>query len=109
MTSATSGAPIVFFDIAGPDAARLKDFYAGNFGWNIDANNMIATGSLDGAIRQDPNEKILYIGVADLDAAIAKVNASGGKVVTPKIPIPTGVFVLFTDPAGNRMGLVQLK
>jgi hypothetical protein len=109
MTSATSGAPIVFFDIAGPDAATLKAFYAGNFGWSIDADNLIKAGALDGALRQDPAEKIIYIGVPDLDAAIAKVNASGGKVVTPKIPIPTGTFVLFADPAGNRMGLVQLK
>jgi len=109
MISASSGAPIVFFDIAGPDAAKLREFYAGNFGWSIDGNNLVKAGSLDGALRQDPPEKIIYIGVADLDAAIAKVNASGGKVVTPKIPIPTGTFVLFTDPAGNRMGLVQLK
>jgi hypothetical protein len=109
MTSATAGAPIVFFDIAGPDAAKLKEFYAGNFGWSIDRNNLIKAGSLDGALRQDPPEKIVYIGVPDLDAVIAKVNASGGKVITPKIPIPTGTFALFTDPAGNRMGLVQLK
>jgi predicted enzyme related to lactoylglutathione lyase len=109
VTSAETGAPIVFFDIAGPDAATLREFYAGNFGWRIDANNLVQAGTLDGALRQDPAEKIIYIGVPDLDAAIAKVNASGGKVVTPKIPIPTGTFVLFTDPAGNRMGLVQLK
>ncbi len=102
-------APIVFFDIAGPDAAKLKEFYAGNFGWDIDAANAIKTPHLDGTLRQDPPEKILYIGVPDLDAAMQKVTASGGAIVTPKIPIPAGVFVLFTDPAGNRMGLVQLK
>jgi predicted enzyme related to lactoylglutathione lyase len=36
-------APIVFFDIAGPDAAKLKNFYAGIFGWEIDAANGITT------------------------------------------------------------------
>ncbi|MEJ1967765.1 MAG: VOC family protein [Rhizomicrobium sp.] len=102
-------APIVFFDIAGPDAAKLKDFYAGNFGWTIDAANAIKTPGLDGTLRQDPPEKIIYIGVPDIDAAMAKIRASGGEIVTPKIPIPTGVFVLFKDPAGNRMGLVQAK
>src|SRR4029079_6642271 len=78
---APSPAPIVFFDIAGPDAAKLKDFYASNFGWGIDANNMIKTPNLEGTLRQDPPEKIIYIGVSDLDAAMAKVTASGGKVV----------------------------
>lgn len=105
----TSPAPIVFFDIAGPDAAKLKDFYASNFGWDIDGMSMVKTPNLEGTLRQDPPEKILYIGVSDLDAAMKNVEASGGKIVTPKIPIPTGTFVLFTDPAGNRMGLVQSK
>jgi predicted enzyme related to lactoylglutathione lyase len=107
MTAPQSGAPIVFFDIAGPDAAKLKAFYASNFGWSIDAANLIKTPALDGTLRQDPPEKILYVGVTDLDAAMAKVKASGGEIVTPKITIPTGVFALFKDPAGNRMGLFQ--
>ena len=104
-----TAAPIVFFDIAGPDAAKLKEFYAGNFGWDIDAALGIKTPRLDGTLRQDPPEKIIYIGVTDIDGAMRKVTASGGEIVSPKIPIPAGVFVLFKDPAGNRMGLVQLK
>ena len=104
-----TSAPIVFFDIAGPDAAKLKEFYAGNFGWDIDAANRIKTPGLDGTLRQDPPEKIIYIGVDNIDDAMKKVAASGGEIVSPKIPIPAGVFVLFKDPAGNRMGLVQLK
>jgi predicted enzyme related to lactoylglutathione lyase len=104
-----NSAPIVFFDIAGPDAAKLKAFYAANFGWAIDDKLGITTPKLDGTLRQDPPEKIIYIGVANLDDAMKKVAASGGTIVTPKIPIPTGTFALFTDPAGNRMGLVELK
>jgi len=109
-TMTNTGAPIVFFDIAGPDAARLKDFYASNFGWDIAPSNMIQTPQLPGTLRQDPPEKILYIGVTDLDAAMAKVKASGGTIETPKLPTPTGEqFVLFKDPAGNRMGMVGIK
>jgi predicted enzyme related to lactoylglutathione lyase len=108
--AAKQAAPIVFFDIAGPDAAKLKEFYAGNFAWDIAPSNMIKTPNLEGTLRQDPPEKIIYIGVADLDAAIAKVEATGGKVETPKLPTPSGEqFVLFRDPAGNRMGLVGTK
>jgi predicted enzyme related to lactoylglutathione lyase len=109
MPSTSPPAPIVFFDIAGPDAAKLKAFYAGNFGWSLGVNGPIKTGNLDGALRQDPAEKILYIGVPDIDAAMKNVAASGGAIVTSKISIPSGVFVLFTDPAGNRMGLFQAK
>ena len=61
-------------------------------------------------LRQDPPEKILYIGVADLGAAIARVTASGGTIDTPKLPTATGErFVLFKDPAGNRLGLAGIK
>ncbi len=105
-----SSSPIVFFDIAGPDTAKLKAFYAENFGWDIDGTGGIATPHLAGTLRQDPPEKIIYLGVADLDAAIAKVKASGGTIETPKLPTPAGeTFVLFRDPAGNRMGMVQTK
>jgi uncharacterized protein len=103
-------APIVFFDIAGPDAAKLKSFYASIFDWAIDANNAIKTGALDGTLRQDPTEKILYIGVPDINAALAKITAEGGAVAMPRTVIPNVViFALFTDPAGNRMGLVEQK
>jgi len=103
-------APIVFFDIAGPDAAKLKSFYAGVFDWNIDANNSIKTGALDGTLRQDPPEKIIYVGVPDINAALEKIKAAGGTVDMPRTVIPNVViFALFKDPAGNRMGLVETK
>jgi predicted enzyme related to lactoylglutathione lyase len=102
--------PIVFFDIAGPDAAQLKTFYSENFGWSIDAANGITTPTLKGTLRQDPAEKIIYIGVPEIDAALAKIVASGGSVAVPRMVVPNVVtFALFNDPAGNRMGLVELK
>ena len=107
---AVSPAPIVFFDVAGPDAAKLKSFYAGNFGWGIDAANGITTPGLKGTLRQDPAETIVYVGVPDVDAALKKIVASGGSVVMPRTVVPNVVtFALFKDPAGNRMGLVETK
>jgi hypothetical protein len=104
-----TSAPIVFFDIAGPDAAKLKSFYSSNFGWAIDANNGIDTGALKGTLRQDPTEKVIYIGVPDINAALERIKQSGGTVAMPRMVIPNVVtFALFTDPAGNRMGLVEI-
>ncbi len=105
----STGASIVFFDVAGPDAAKLHAFYSTIFGWNIDANNGIKTPKLDGTIRQDPAEKIIYIGVPDINAALAQITAAGGTVDTPRMVVPNVVtFALFKDPAGNRMGLVEI-
>jgi predicted enzyme related to lactoylglutathione lyase len=105
--------PIVFFDIAGPDAAALKNFYAGVFDWSIDGMLAIAgtsTGGLAGTLREDPAEKIIYLGTADIDATLKAIAAAGGKVDLPRTVIPQVVtFALFRDPAGNRMGLVETK
>ena len=101
-------APIVFFDIAGPETAKLKEFYAGNFGWDIDAADGITTPGLKGTLRQDPPETLIYLGVPDIDVALNKIVASGGGIVLPRTVVPNVVtFALFKDPAGNRMGLVE--
>ena len=108
-SAAVTPAPIVFFDIAGPDAGKLRTFYSGIFGWGIDANNAIKTPKLDGTLRQDPAEKIIYVGVPDINAALAQITAAGGSVAMPRTVVPNvTIFALFTDPAGNRMGLVEI-
>src|SRR5665213_315643 len=96
-TEAKVSAPIVFFDIAGPDAAKLHSFYATVFGWGIDANNSITTPKLPGTLRQDPAEKIIYMGVPDINAALAQITAAGGKVAMPRTVIPNvTIIALFT-------------
>lgn len=102
--------PIVYFEIAGPDAAALTAFYREAFGWRIEAGRISAesTGGIDGGIRQDPAEKVLYLGVPDIEAALANVVRAGGKVVIPRTVVPNVVtFALFEDPAGNRTGLTE--
>jgi len=103
-------APIVFFDIAGPDGAQQKAFYSEVFGWNTDAMGNIDGAGLMGALRQDPAAKVLYLGVPDVTAALKQVEASGGKTVMPRFEVRGVVVIgLFNDPAGNTMGLVEMK
>ena len=107
--------PIVFFDIAGPDAAGQSAFYRTVFGWEIAADGRVtvdvAGGSrLSGTLRADPADKMIYLGVEDVDQALAEVVANGGTMNAPRFAVP-GVVVLglFQDPAGNRMGLVEME
>ncbi len=105
-------APIVFFDIAGPDMAKQAAFYRTVFDWDVGAAGQFTAPSvspLPGTLRADPAGKVIYIGVDDVTAALAKVVANGGKVMTPRFEVK-GVVVLglFTDPAGNQMGLVEM-
>jgi uncharacterized protein len=106
-------APIVFFDIAGPGTASLNRFYSELFGWDIAADGRFTAAVLSplpATLRQDPAEKIIYIGVEDVAAKLAEVEARGGSTDLPRMEVP-GVVVLglFRDPAGNRMGLVEMR
>lgn len=105
-------APIVFFDIAGEDDAALRAFYASVFNWPIgdDGRFSLAISSpVNGAIRADPAEKRLYIGVHDVAATLEAVEAAGGSVDAPRFEAPgVAVLGLFRDPAGNPMGLVEM-
>ncbi len=107
-------APIVFFDIAGPDLAGQKAFYDAVLGIKTDAMGQFqapAIGpSIPALLRTDPRETVVYFGVADINATMEKVVGGGGKVDAPRFVVPGVVILgLFLDPAGNRVGLVEMK
>lgn len=106
-------APILFLDIAGPDADELRAFYTQVFGWNFSEQSQVSveTRSPVGlAIRQDPAEKRIYMGVADIDACLDLVTQNGGTIDVPRFEVQGVVILgLFKDPAGNEMGLVELE
>jgi hypothetical protein len=110
-------APIVFFDIAGPDLQRQKAFYEAVFGWDVSADGRFtapAAAPLAGLLRVEAEanfqpEKVIYLGVDDIAMTLEAIAAKGGGVVLPRMVVPGVVILaLFTDPAGNRMGLVEL-
>ena len=122
--------PIVHFDImAGPgtDKKALQDFYAKTFGWTIDAANPMGYGiampdgpssdpsgapgcGINGAVdnAEDHAKVVIYIGVDDPAAYLAKIKAAGDSVIHDVTVTPDMVtFATFRDPAGNEMGLVK--
>jgi uncharacterized protein len=107
------GAPIVFFDIAGPDGTALGKFYSTVFGWEVGPGGAVAVNStspLSGTLRtEQANENLLYFGVRDVTATLAQIAANGGSIDAPRFKVPGVVILgLFRDPAGNRMGLVEI-
>lgn len=112
-------APIVFIDIVGPELPKQAAFYKDVFGWEIGEGGdfaVPASAPMRGLLRvEDPKdgnpmaERVLYLGVADINATLAAIGAHGGKTVLPRLEVPgVAVLALFTDPAGNRMGLVEM-
>ncbi len=111
--------PIVHLEISALDPAKSSKFYHDVFGWQIEYDPTFnyyqfrAEGGPGGGFNQiggqhAPGEVIPYIGVNDVDAALEKVKAAGGEVVTPKMDIGDfGQFAIFSDPSGNRIGLYR--
>ncbi len=105
-------APIVFFDVAAPDLPALRKFYSDLFGWTAgaDANFSVPAASpLPAAFRMDPAAMILYIGVDDIDDVLKRIVEHGGSIEFGRLEVPgVAVIGMFKDPAGNRVGLVEL-
>lgn len=108
---------VVHFEIPANDVGRVKTFYSELFGWEIkqipNMDYWIITTSgekvVGGGImkRQTPEQTITnYIDVPSVDEFSAKVEKLGGKVVTPKTPVPgMGYFAVCLDTENNAFGL----
>ena len=105
-------APIIFFDIAGPDDEELSKFYEKVFDWDMDENQQCVvpvSHPISGAIRKDPAEKRIYLGVQDIKACLKDVKKNGGTIDAERFEVPGQVVLgLFKDSAGNPMGLVEM-
>lgn len=106
-------APIVFFDIAGPDDKQLTKFYQEIFDWDFDENQQCVipvSHPISGAVREDPQEKRIYLGVPDINKTLKIIKKKGGSIDAERFEVE-GVVVLglFKDPAGNAMGLVEME
>jgi uncharacterized protein len=123
--------PVVHFEMPYDDPARMARFYEQAFGWQMNALGedmgryvlAITTESTDagpknpGAINggffprrpdwpaQHPS---VVISVDDVKQAMEAVRRGGGTVLGEPMEIPgIGQYVSFTDPEGNRVGMLQ--
>jgi uncharacterized protein len=110
--------PVGWFEVTGPDAKVLQQFYAEAFGWHIDASNPMNYGMVPaeeggigggvGPSQDGQAHATFYVAVPDVQAALDKVGALGGTTVTPPMDVPDGpTIAFFKDPAGNQIGLMK--
>ncbi|MDG6257924.1 MAG: VOC family protein [Methanomicrobiaceae archaeon] len=114
-------ATIVHFDLPADDTRRAMAFYRELFGWKFEKSggpyddSLIETAALDGSPgiggglgkRGDPGQRSMnYVGVADLDATLAQVEALGGSITMPRTAVPGfGFLAVCTDTEGNPFGV----
>ena len=113
---------VVHFEMVGEDPEALAKFYTDVFGWKIEkwAGPMdywlVTTGEegepgIDGGIgkRSSADEGTTNtVDVEDCAAAVAKVEAAGGKVISPVHAVPgVGWMAYCADIDGNVFGMMQ--
>ncbi|MBI3233973.1 MAG: VOC family protein [Bacteroidetes bacterium] len=114
-----------WFEIAAADINRAQKFYQTIFGIEMPIQEMMGmqmaffpaedmNGKVSGALVQGPmhkpsvdGAKIYLNGNPDLDNALGRVEAAGGKVVMPKTKISdeVGYMAFIIDSEGNNVGL----
>jgi predicted enzyme related to lactoylglutathione lyase len=112
---------VVHFEISADDPQRAADFYARVFGWKVHKWDgpqdywLVQTGEasepgINGGLfkRKGPVGWVNTIQVGSVDEFAAKVEASGGKVVVPKMAIPgIGWLVYCHDTEGSVFGMMH--
>ncbi len=121
---------IVHFEIPSDDIERSKKFYNGLFGWKIDkwsgsgampegmeywlistvddkGNKALGGGMMK---KQSPQQQGItnYFDVKSVQEYSAKVEQLGGKVISPKMPVPgMGYIAICTDTENNGFGIFE--
>jgi len=107
---------LTHFEIYRDDLAKLAQFYAGLFGWQIEKAPGVdywriqtqpkSGNGFDGGLTyrtaDGPGSWLHYVTVDSVDAALAQAQGMGGSVVRPKTAVPrTGWYAVLVDPQGN--------
>jgi predicted enzyme related to lactoylglutathione lyase len=119
------GQPVVHFEIIGKDGEKLQSYYSDLFGWEIDSDNPMNYGIVqrDGNVSADgigigggvaaapegyAGHVTFYIGVPDVEAALAKAESLGGvRVMGPDKVMEQVEIGQFKDPEGHLVGVVN--
>jgi predicted enzyme related to lactoylglutathione lyase len=112
----TTAGKFVWFELVTTDRAKSEAFYGEVLGWKTAAmpmgdhsytlinNGATAVGGLVAAQGKEPSHWISYVAVPDVDQALAKVKAAGGKTTGPAIDVPTvGRMAEIADPQGAAL------
>jgi len=110
---------ICYLEIPAKAAQASADFYGSIFGWKIRArgDGEIAFDDPSGVsgtwVKESdrtPDERTrTYIMVDVIADTLKRIEAGGGRVLTPRTDIGSGMgaFAVFADPVGNEFGLYE--
>jgi len=116
----------VWFDLITDDAAAVRDFYSGLFGWVFETTRgplgndyylardggvyvggvVPAAGPADGS---EISRWLPYVSVADVDGSVVRARTDGAEVVVSPLDIRLGRVAVIVDPQGAPVGLARSR
>ena len=118
--------PVIWFEIPAADLERAKAFYEQALGIELSLHEVgkrrtarfptsDAVGGIGGSLVQAHSYvpsfagTLVYFAVDDIEVALARIKACGGKVISPMIGTESGHVAHFEDTERNRIGLRSLR
>jgi predicted enzyme related to lactoylglutathione lyase len=107
---------MVWNELASPDPARARDFFAELLGWTVEPEEsgygvIRLEGAINGGMRPlqdgEPTHWLVYFTVASLDDAIAAIRGGGGSVIAGPMSTPVGRVAAVGDPQGAPFALFE--
>ena len=119
------GQPVVHFEVIGKDGGKLRSYLSELFGWEFadvgpmdykvvarEGNTNPEGVGIGGGVAKGPDgydgHVTFYVGVPDVEAALAKAESLGGSRLFGPDEIMDGMILgQFADPEGHVIGLVN--
>jgi len=112
--------PVVWFEVIGHDADKLRSFYRDLLGWSFQLDPVTKQGIVEpeagsagiaGRVGRagfgQPSWMTIYTEVPDLEAAVRKAVELGSRVLMPITSVPAAAVAVVSDPEGHPVGLCQ--
>ena len=109
---------MVWNELASPDPARARDFFAELLGWTVEPEEsgygvIRLNGAINGGIRPpqegEPTHWLVYFTVGSCDEAVAAIREAGGSVIIGPMDTPVGRVAAVGDPQGAAFALYEGK
>jgi uncharacterized protein len=107
---------MVWNELASPDPARARDFFAELLGWTVEPEEsgygiIRRGGMLNGGIRPpqdgEPAHWLVYFTVSSCDDAVATIREAGGSVIAGPMDTAVGRVAAVGDPLGAAFALYE--
>ena len=112
-------APVVQWQLVATNPDELVTFYRELFGWSVSAKNAMGyrqvttgEGGIHGGVWPSPPNGHsfvqLFVGVSDVESAVARAKDLGATIIVPPTTLPDGdTMAVLKDPAGVTFGVMR--